>query len=462
MCGIFGITGHDEAARLTYFGLYAMQHRGQESAGIASFDGKKTSFHLGMGIVPDIFTEDILSSHLQGHIAIGHNRYSTTGKPERRNVQPLVVSMHGSMFALAHNGNLLNALEVRKELEESGAIFQTSSDSEVFIHLISRLLPHYTVEEAIMKATERVVGAYCLLILYKGKLIVLRDPHGFHPLIMGKLNGIAESFVFASESCAFDLLDAEPLRSVEPGEMLVIEENSTEYKSYRLPQQKPIKQCIFELVYFARPDSTVFGEDVLQCRKRMGAAMVKEQPVVADVVVPFPDSGIYSAVGASQESAIPYEHALIRNHYVGRTFIQPSQSMREFSVRVKINPVKSAIENKKLLVVDDSIVRGTTVRTRCAKLRELGAKEVHFRVSCPPIKYPCFYGIDFPSPFELIANKHSLEQLSKVLGLDTLHYLSLEGLKSCVSEPENYCCACFDGVYPTEVPVMTDKYSLEQ
>ncbi len=461
MCGIFGITGHEEASRLTYFGLYALQHRGQESAGITSFDGKHTHFHLGMGLVPDVFTEETLTKTLLGKTAIGHIRYSTTGKPERRNAQPLVVSMRGSMFALAHNGNLTNSFELRRELEDDGAIFQTSSDSEIFVHLISRLLSQFTIEEAILEATKRVKGAYCLLIMYQGKLIVVRDCHGFHPIVMGKMPGKNDSWVFASESCAFDLLEAEFLRSVDPGEMIVIESGATEYKSYRLPLNLPVKQCIFELVYFARPDSSIFGEDVFQCRKKMGAEIVKEMPAVADIVVPFPDSGVYSSLGAAQESNIPYEHALIRNHYVGRTFIQPSQSMRQFSVRVKINPVKSAIKDKKLLVVDDSIVRGTTVQTRCAKLRELGAKEVHFRVSCPPIKYPCFYGIDFPSPFELVANKHDVEQLSKVLGLDSLHYLSLEGLKSCVSESNKYCCACFDGKYPTEAPVMTDKYSLE-
>ncbi len=461
MCGIFGITGHKEASRLTYFGLYALQHRGQESAGIASFDGKHMHFHIGMGLVPDVFTEDTLSKQLLGETAIGHIRYSTTGKPEKRNAQPLVVSMHGSLFALAHNGNLTNAFNLRRELESEGAIFQTSSDSEIFIHLISRALSNRTIEEAILYATQKVEGAYSLLILYKGKFIAVRDPHGFHPIVMGKIPGVSESWIFASESCAFDLLEADFIRSVEPGEMIVIEQHATDFTSYRLPKQKPIKQCIFELIYFARPDSNIFGEDVFQCRKRMGATMVREMPAEADIVVPFPDSGVYSSLGAAQESKIPYEHALIRNHYVGRTFIQPSQQMRQFSVRVKINPVKSAIEGKKLLVVDDSIVRGTTVQTRCAKLRELGAEEVHFRVSCPPIKHPCFYGIDFPSPFELVANKHSLEHLSKVLGLDTLHFLTLEGLKSCVSEPDNYCCACFDGVYPTEIPTMSDKYSLE-
>ncbi len=461
MCGIFGITGSEEASRLAYFGLYAMQHRGQESAGIACYDGKSTHSHVGMGLVHDIFTEETLSQKLKGFVAIGHNRYSTTGKPEPRNAQPLVVRMHGNKFVLAHNGNLTNAYSLRKELEAEGAIFQTTADSEIFVHLISKALGTNTLEEAIIKATNRVEGAYCLLILSQGKLIAVRDPHGFHPLIMGKVPGNAESWVFASESCAFELLGAESIRSVAPGEMIVIEPHATEFTSIKLPKQTKVSQCIFELVYFARPDSFVFGEDVFQCRKKMGAEIVRELPTEADIVVPFPDSGVYSAVGVAQESGIPYEHALIRNHYVGRTFIQPSQSMREFSVRVKINPVQSAIKNKRLLVVDDSIVRGTTVRTRCAKLRELGAEEVHFRVSCPPIKFPCFYGIDFPSPHELVANKHNVENLSKVLGLDSLHYLSLDGLKNCVSNPDDYCCACFDGNYPTAIPEMTDKFSLE-
>lgn len=460
MCGIFGVTGHSEAARLTYFGLYSLQHRGQECAGIVSFDGKNTHSHIGMGLVPDVFTEEHLSQKLLGTTAIGHIRYSTTGNPTPRNAQPFLVSMRGSTLALAHNGNLTNAYELRKELEENGAIFQTTSDTEIFLHLISHALTGRTIEEAVLYACEKVEGAYSLLILTEGKLIAVRDPHGFHPLVMGKTLDDPSSFVFASETCAFDLVGAVRLRGVDAGEMVVIEPDATEYKSYKMAKKAPIRQCIFELIYFARPDSHIFKEDVFQSRKRMGAELVREAPADADIVIPFPDSGIYSSLGVSQESGIPYEHALIRNHYVGRTFIQPSQSMREFSVRIKINPVKSAIENKKLLVVDDSIVRGTTVRTRCAKLRELGANEVHFRVSCPPIKYPCFYGIDFPSPHELVANKHNVEQLAKVLGLDSLHYLTIDGLKACVKNPENFCYACFDGKYPTALPSVADKLSL--
>ena len=461
MCGIFGITGHEDAARLAYFGLYALQHRGQESAGIATWDaadGGETHVHIGMGLVPDVFTEEALQ-HLPGDVAIGHIRYSTTGKPERRNAQPLVVRMRGGMqLALAHNGNLTNAAELRAELEDDGAIFQTSSDSEIFVHLISHGLKGKTLEEAILAACSRVEGAYCLVILANGKLIALRDPHGFHPLSVGRMD---DAWVFASESCALDLLEAERLREVRPGEMIVAERGALDYRSYALPNPAPVRQCIFELVYFARPDSIIFGEDVYQCRKRMGLELVNEAPADVDCVIPFPDSGIYAALGVAQGAGVPYEHALIRNHYVGRTFIQPSQSMRQFSVRVKINPVHSMIENKRLFVVDDSIVRGTTVRTRVAKLRDMGASEVHFRVSCPPIKHPCFYGIDFPSAKELVAVQHAPESLAALLGLDSLHYLSLEGLKRSVSCPDHYCTACFDGVYPTALPVVQDKYSLE-
>lgn len=464
MCGIFGITGHEDAARLAYFGLYALQHRGQESAGIATWDtgtnsgGGETHVHVGMGLVPDVFTEEVLAQ-LPGDVAIGHIRYSTTGKPERRNAQPLVVRMRGGVqLSLAHNGNLTNAAELRAELEDDGAIFQTSSDSEIFVHLISHGLKGKTLEEAILAACGRVEGAYSLVILANGKLIALRDPHGFHPLSLGRLD---DAWVFASESCAFDLLEAERLREVRPGEMIVAERGALEYQSYRLPKPAPVRQCIFELVYFARPDSIIFGEDVYQCRKRMGLELVHEAPAAVDCVIPFPDSGIYAALGVAQGAGVPYEHALIRNHYVGRTFIQPSQSMRQFSVRVKINPVHSMIENKRLFVVDDSIVRGTTVRTRVAKLRDMGAKEVHFRVSCPPIKHPCFYGIDFPSAKELVAVQHAPESLAALLGLDSLHYLSLEGLKRSVSCPDHYCTACFDGIYPTALPSVQDKYSLE-
>lgn len=460
MCGIFGISGHEDAARLAYFGLYALQHRGQESAGVAAWDASSGDLqsHIGMGLVPDIFTEDALQ-HLPGEFAIGHVRYSTTGKAERCNAQPLVVRMGGGVkLALAHNGNLTNASELRAELEDEGAIFQTTSDSEIFVHLISHGLRGNTLEEAVLRACDRVEGAYCLVIMANGKLLALRDPHGFHPLNMGRLD---DAWVFASESCAFDLLEAERVREVRPGEMIVVEPGALEYRSYKLSQQFPVRQCIFELVYFARPDSIIFGEDVYQCRKRMGLELVAEAPADVDCVIPFPDSGIYAALGVAQGAGVPYEHALIRNHYVGRTFIQPSQSMRQFSVRVKINPVHSMIEGKRLFVVDDSIVRGTTVRTRVAKLRDMGAKEVHFRVSSPPIKHPCFYGIDFPSSKELVAVQHAPDALAALLGLDSLHYLSLDGLKKSVTCPNEYCTACFDGIYPTALPKVQDKFSLE-
>lgn len=458
MCGIFGISGHEDAARLAYFGLYALQHRGQESAGIATWADGEIHSHVGMGLVPDVFTEEALV-HLPGDIAVGHVRYSTTGKPEPRNAQPLTVRMRGGMqLSLAHNGNLTNAAELRAELEDVGAIFQTTSDSEIFLHLISHCLKDMSLEEAILSACDRVEGAYCLMIQAGGKLIALRDPHGFHPLVMGRMG---DAWVFASESCAFDLLEAERLRGVRPGEMVIIEHGALEYKSFALRKSAPVRQCIFELVYFARPDSVIFGEDVYQCRKRMGLELVKEAPADVDCVIPFPDSGVYASLGVAQGAGVPYEHALIRNHYVGRTFIQPSQSMRQFSVRVKINPVHSMIEGKRLFVVDDSIVRGTTVRTRVAKLRDMGAKEVHFRVSCPPIKHGCFYGIDFPSTRELVAVQHAPHELAALLGLDSLHYLSLEGLKRSVSCPDQYCTACFDGNYPTPLPTVQDKYSLE-
>lgn len=458
MCGVFGVSGHADAARLTYFGLYALQHRGQESAGIVSREEGEQHAYVNMGLVPDVFSEEILA-HLPGDSAIGHVRYSTTGKPERCNAQPLTARMRGgTQLALAHNGNLTNASELRTELEDCGAIFQTNSDSEIFLHLIARNLFTKSLEEAIIDACSRVEGAYCLLIMSGNKIIALRDPHGFHPLVLGRLD---DAWVFGSESCAFDLLEAELIREVKPGEMIVAEEGKNELQTYSLPPKGEVKQCIFELVYFARPDSIIFGEDVYQCRKKMGQIMVEESPASADCVVPFPDSGIYAALGAAQAAQIPYEHALIRNHYVGRTFIQPSQSMRQYSVRVKINPVHSMIHDKRLMVVDDSIVRGTTVKTRVAKLRDMGAKEVHFRVSSPPVKHACFYGIDFPSTSELVAVQHDAASLAGILGLDSLSYLSLEGLKKSVCKPNQFCCACFDGKYPTPLPKVQDKLALE-
>ncbi len=454
-CGLFGIYNHTEAARLTYFGLYAQQHRGQESAGIVTWDGEKIREQKGMGLVPDVFNERHLAKELKGNIGVGHIRYSTTGASLIRNAQPFLVRFHGLHLAVAHNGNLVNTLELRQELEEQGSIFQTTIDSELFIHLIAKHYNGDNLEEAVLAACRKAKGAYSLLILANNKLIAIKDPHGFRPLNLGR---VEDSYVLASETCAFDLLEAEFMRSIEPGEMLVIENKCVQ--SYRIEDQ-PKKQCIFELIYFARPDSMVFSESVYECRKKTGRALAREAPVDADGVMPFPDSGIYSAVGYAQESGLPFEAAMIRNHYVGRTFIQPSQDMRDISARMKINPVKSMIKNKRLLIVDDSIVRGTTIRARVKKLRELGAREIHMRVSCPPIRFPCFYGIDFSSKGELIAAYNDIDEIARFIGLDSLHYLTIEGLLASVSNPGDYCLACFTGKYPIQPGVGLGKTCLE-
>ena len=442
-CGVFGIYNHEEAARLTYFGLYAQQHRGQESAGIVTWDGTKLREERGMGLVPDVFNEEHLSRELKGNIGMGHVRYSTTGGSRLRNAQPFMVQYKDLELAIAHNGNLVNTMELRAKLEARGSIFQTTIDSEVIVHLIVQNLRTMPLEEAVLAACKEAQGSYSLLLMVNNKLIAVRDPLGIRPLVLGRLG---ESHVIASETCAFDLLEADLVRNIEPGEMLVIDDNSIE--SYKMDVEVEKKRhCIFELVYFSRPDSLVFGENVYTCRKEMGHQLALESHVDADFVMPFPDSGIYCAVGYAQASGLPYEHAMIRNHYVGRTFIQPSQSMRDFSTRVKINPVKSLIEGKRIVIVDDSVVRGTTIRSRVKKLRELGAKEIHFRVSCPPIKFPCYYGINFSSKGELIAANNSVKDIEDFIGLDSLHYLSIEGLLKSVSSPDDYCLACFNGDY---------------
>ncbi|OBQ54811.1 amidophosphoribosyltransferase [Halodesulfovibrio spirochaetisodalis] len=447
-CGVFGIYNHEEAARLTYFGLYAQQHRGQESAGIVTWDGTKLREERGMGLVPDVFNEEHLSRELKGNIGMGHVRYSTTGGSRLRNAQPFMVQYKDLELAIAHNGNLVNTMELRAKLEERGSIFQTTIDSEVIVHLIVQNLRTMPLEEAVLAACKEAQGSYSLLLMVNNKLIAVRDPLGIRPLVLGRLG---ESHVIASETCAFDLLEAELVRNIEPGEMLVIDGNSME--SYKMDVEVEKKRhCIFELVYFSRPDSLVFGENVYTCRKEMGRQLALESHVDADFVMPFPDSGIYCAVGYAQESGLPYEHAMIRNHYVGRTFIQPSQSMRDFSTRVKINPVKSLIEGKRIVIVDDSVVRGTTIRSRVKKLRELGAKEIHFRVSCPPIKFPCYYGINFSSKGELIAANNSIKEIEDYIGLDSLHYLTIEGLLKSVSSPDDYCLACFNGDYAIPCP----------
>lgn len=442
-CGLMGIYGHPEAARMAYFGLYALQHRGQESAGIVTWDGQKLREQRGMGLVADVFSERHLGHELKGQVALGHIRYSTTGASLLRNAQPFLVRFRDQHMAIGHNGNLVNTFQLRKELEDQGSLFQTSMDSEVFMHLVAKNLNGNSLEEAIACACNRVQGAYCLLIQANSKLIAIRDPWGFRPLVLGRAGGTT---VLASETCALDLLEAEYLREVRPGEMVVIE--GGRLSSMQAVESTRKSPCIFELIYFARPDSIVFGQTVYMCRKNMGRALAEEAPVDADFCMPFPDSGVYAAVGYAQASGLPFENAMIRNHYVGRTFIQPSQDMRDFGVRVKLNPVKEMIKGKRIVIIEDSIVRGTTIRTRVKKLREMGAKELHLRVSCPPICHPCYYGIDFSSKGELIAANHSVSDIAKYIGLDSLHFLSADGLRQAVSGEQDYCMACFEGDYP--------------
>ncbi len=457
-CGLFAVYGHAEASRLTYFGLYAQQHRGQESAGIVSRDGLgQFHEHKGMGLVPDVFEEKHLQA-LEGDVAVGHVRYSTTGRPSIVNAQPLLVRNQGRHIAVAHNGNLVNAGELREELEEEGAIFQATSDTEVITHVFVRELQRHDVVVGVRATCARLTGAYCLLFLGDSTLVAVRDPLGFHPLSLGRLDGAP---VIASETCAFDLMDADYEHCFRPGEMYVITPEGE--LSLNLSEDLPARprQCIFELIYFARPDSYVFGEQVYQCRKQMGWQLGHESPADVDFVMPFPDSGVYPAVGYAQCVELPYEHAMIRNHYVGRTFIQPSQSMRSFGVRVKINPVRDMIEGKRICIVDDSIVRGTTMTIRVRKLRELGAREVHVRISCPPVRHPCYYGIDFASPSELIAANYSVPEIERKLDVDSVRYLSREGLLRSVMHSDHYCTACFDGDYPVEPRVKLGKLGLE-
>ncbi|MDR1777403.1 MAG: amidophosphoribosyltransferase [Desulfovibrio sp.] len=455
-CGLFGIYGHEEAARLTYFGLYAQQHRGQESAGIVSSDGDAIFEHKGMGLVPDVFAEGDLQ-RLPGSTALGHVRYSTTGQSALRNAQPFVVRYRGRNIVLAHNGNLVNTLALREELESSGSIFSTTTDTEVLVHLLARALKDHDLPGAVRQICKKANGAFCLLILSGDTLIAARDPYGFHPLALGRLNG---SPVFASETCAFDLLEAASERPIAPGEMYIVDSSGERSEPFcDAPPPRP-RQCIFELIYFARPDSSVFGEQVYLCRKRMGWQLAVESAPDVDFVLPFPDSGVYPAIGFAHCAELPYEHAMIRNHYVGRTFIQPSQSMRNFAVRVKINPVRPMIEGKRICIVDDSIVRGTTMMTRVRKLRELGAREVHIRISSPPVKFPCYYGIDFASRGELIAARHSLPEIIEKLDVDSLHYLSIEGMLHAVMHSDSYCLACFTGEYPI-YGCEAGKYRLE-
>jgi len=454
-CGVFGIYGAENAARLTYAGLYSLQHRGQESAGIVATDGGEFRAHRGLGLVSDVFAGGELD-RLTGHIAIGHNRYSTTGRNLASNAQPLVVNFREGELAIGHNGNLVNALALRREMEEQGSIFQTSSDTEVILHLIARSKAT-ELERMIPEALSRCQGAYSLVLLAGETLIGVRDPRGFRPLCLGRRG---DAHVLASETCALDIVGAEFIREIEPGEMVFIDKRGV--RSIRFHAPDPLRACVFELIYFSRPDSVVFGVSVDSIRRRLGRRLAEEHPADADIVISVPDSSNSAALGFSERSGIPFELGLIRNHYVGRTFIAPEQITRSFGVNLKFNPVRQILEGKRVIVVDDSIVRGTTSRSLVMMLRGAGAKEVHFRVSSPPIGWSCYYGIDTPNRRELIASSHTVEQIRKYLHVDSLGYLSMEGLRSCVERPDDHCYACFNGDYSVRFGAEMDKLALER
>jgi amidophosphoribosyltransferase len=446
MCGIFGIEGHDDAANHAYLGLYALQHRGQESSGIVAWDGQRMAVERGMGHVAEIFSADVLA-RLRGRRAIGHTRYSTAGSSVLSNAQPIVVRTSMGPVGIVHNGNLTNAAALRKRLEADGSIFQTTSDTEVILHLLARN-PREDVVDSLLVALGEIEGAFSLLVVTETCLVAARDPNGFRPLAMAKLGAAT---CFASESCAFDLLGAHSERELEPGEVVVVRESGVE--SHRLPQAAaPPKRCAFEHVYFARPDSTVFGDPVGEARRRMGAQLAREAPADADVVVPVPDSGLFAAIGYSRESGLPFELGMTRNHYVGRTFIEPKQSIRNFGVKIKLNPVRSIIRGRRVVLIDDSIVRGTTSRKIVRMMREAGAAEVHLRISSPPTAWPCYYGIDTPRRRELIAAALPVDDIRAFVEADSLAYLSVEGLLRSLSGPrESYCTACWTGQYAVSI-----------
>jgi amidophosphoribosyltransferase len=448
-CGIFGIFNHPEASNLTYLGLYALQHRGQEACGIVSSDGKTLHSHKAMGLVADVFGDQSTFKKLPGGAAIGHVRYSTTGSSVIKNTQPIMVEYSRGAIAVAHNGNIVNAQIIRAELEAYGSIFQTSMDTEIIVHLLATARNDSLVER-ITAALERIEGAYCLLFLTESRMIAARDPHGFRPLCLGRLGG---SYVIASESCALDLIEAEFIREIEPGELVVIDKNGmTSYFPWKKQDPAP---CIFEFVYFARPDSYIFGKNVYMVRKEMGRMLAREHGIEADLVIAVPDSGVPAAMGYAEEAGIPFELGLIRNHYVGRTFIEPQQSIRHFGVKIKLNPVRDVLKGKRVVVIDDSIVRGTTSRKIVKMVRNAGASEVHMRISSPPTSYPCYYGIDTPNRKELISASHTIDEIRKYITADSLGYLSHEGLIKAVGRDNTpYCTACFSGDYPICFPNM--------
>ncbi|TYO99738.1 amidophosphoribosyltransferase [Geothermobacter ehrlichii] len=449
-CGVFGIFGHPEAANLTYLGLYALQHRGQESCGIVASDGNYLTSYRKMGLVADVFRDPKVFDRLPGSSAIGHVRYSTAGGSDVKNIQPIMVDYHRGSIAVAHNGNLVNAQEIRNQLELDGSIFSTTADTEVIIHRIAKAKAD-TLADRVVEALYGIKGAYCLVFLTETRLVAVRDPNGFRPLVLGKLDG---AYVVASETCAFDLIEAQFIREIEPGEMVVIDKNGlTSYHPFDKVDPTP---CIFEHIYFARPDSIVFGQSVYEVRKEFGRVLARENPVEADIVIPIPDSGVPAAIGYSEESGLPFQLGLIRNHYVGRTFIEPAQSIRHFGVKIKLNAVRDVIKGKRVVVVDDSIVRGTTARKLIKMIRQAGAKEIHVRISSPPTTFPCYYGIDTPTRKELIASSHSIEEINRYITSDTLGYLSFEGMRKAAGVADgsagHYCDACFTGNYPVKFP----------
>jgi amidophosphoribosyltransferase len=444
MCGIFGIFNHFEASNLTYLGLYALQHRGQESAGIVSSGGKELHHYRQMGLVSEIFTQDILKK-LSGRNAIGHVRYSTAGSSELKNAQPFVVDYAKGDMAIAHNGNLTNAFLIRSTLESLGSIFQSNMDTEVIVHLIARSKEKTFVERTV-QALKQVEGAYSLLLLTEKEMVAIRDPFGFRPLVLGQLK---DATIVASETCAFDLIGAKFMREIEPGEVLLI--NTDGIQSFKPFKQAKHHQCIFEFIYFARPDSFIFNRNVYEVRKSFGVQLAKEAPAEVDMVIPIPDSGFPAALGYALESKIPLELGMIRNHYIGRTFIEPEQRIRHFGVKIKLNPVRELLKGKRIVTVDDSIVRATTSKKINKMFRNAGAKEIHVRISSPPITHPCFFGIDTPKKSELIASSHKVKEIQRFINASSLNYLTLEGLKKCVKDDtEKFCYACFTGDYPIQ------------
>jgi amidophosphoribosyltransferase len=453
-CGLFGVYGHPEAANVTYLGLYALQHRGQESAGIVSSDTQDLHSYRNMGLVSEIFTRDILRG-LPGKSAIGHVRYSTTGTSDVKNAQPFTVHYARGGLAVAHNGNLTNAILLRNELETHGSIFQSTMDTEIIVHLIA-LSNERDLAGRIVRALKQVEGAYSLLFLSEDELIAVRDPRGFRPLVLGRQKN---AYFVASESCALDLIGAEFEREIEPGEMVVIDEGGLT-SLFPFASAKP-SHCVFEFIYFARPDSFIFGQNVYGVRRELGVQLAREHPAEADIVIPTPDSGFSSAIGYGHEAKIPIELGLIRNHYVGRTFIEPRQSIRHFGVKIKLNPVKEIIKGKGVAVIDDSIVRATTSRKIMKMIRRAGAERIDVRISSPPITHPCFFGIDTPVKSELIASSHTIEEINRYITSDTLGYLSVEGLKRCVGdENSSFCYACFTGGYPIKFPSGMEEFQL--